>query len=251
MIRLGINVDHVATVRNARGEAWPSPVQAALEAQLGGADNITCHLREDRRHIRDRDVQQIKDAITVPLNFEMAATDEMVEIACSVRPAAVTIVPEKREELTTEGGLDVRAVRGHLEPCIGRLRDAGILVSLFVDPDPGIMELCADLGAGAVEIHTGEFCRQVDATVTTAAQWDLLDPFLASGDKAHNAGMQVHVGHGLHYHNAWWMQALPWCEEANIGHAVVSRALFSGLRQAVADMKDLLNNPAHKPVRRQ
>jgi pyridoxine 5-phosphate synthase len=247
MIRLGINIDHVATVRNARGEAYPNPVHAALLAELGGADNITCHLREDRRHIKDRDVELLRETINIPLNFEMAATDEMISIALKTMPHAVTLVPEKRQELTTEGGLDVIANRDSLKGKIYALKEAGILVSLFINTDTKIIEASKELGADAIEIHTGDFCHLMDKAVSTKQQWALLDPFIKASKQSHSLGMQVHYGHGLHYSNAHWLQAIPHCEEANIGHAVISRAIFVGLKDAVREMKDLLNNNKFKP----
>ncbi len=247
MIRLGVNIDHVATLRNARGETYPSPIQAAVMAELGGANNITCHLREDRRHIRDRDVALLKETIQIPLNFEIAATEEMVGIALKMKPAAVTLVPEKRQELTTEGGLDLAQRHPGLENKIKTLQDAGIVVSLFVEPDPQAMEVARRLGALAIEIHTGHFCRDLQKANTTEAAWALVKKLQAAAEAAHEAGLQVHVGHGLNYSNAFWIQALPTCEEANIGHAIVSRAVFVGLKEAVREMRELLNHPQHFP----
>ena len=246
MIRLGVNIDHVATVRNARGESYPSPVQAAAMAELGGADNITCHLREDRRHIKDRDVELLKDTINIPLNFEMAITDEMVAFAKKIAPHAVTLVPEKRQELTTEGGLDPKEYNG-LEKVIAELKERDILVSLFVEPDEKVIEQTYKLGADAIEIHTGNFCHEMDKARTTKKQWSLVQPFIDSAKLAHETGLQVHFGHGLHYNNAQWMQAIPFCEEANIGHSIVSRAIFVGLQRAVEEMKDLINDSKFAP----
>ena len=247
MIRLGINVDHIATVRNARGETYPDPVQAAVLAELGGADNITCHLREDRRHIRDRDVRMLKNTIKVPLNFEMAATDEMVAMACEVRPHFVTLVPEKRAELTTEGGMDIAAQKDHMNEVVAKLRDQGILVSMFIEPEQEAIDLTAQLGAEAVEIHTGEFCRRIDAARSTQEKMALVGELDNAAVYAHECGLQVHFGHGLHYGNAQWLQLVSHAEEANIGHAVVARALFVGLEKAVRDMKALLNDPQNQP----
>lgn len=246
MIRLGVNIDHVATVRNARGESYPNPVQAAVMAELGGADNITCHLREDRRHIKDRDVELLKDTINIPMNFEMAVTDEMISFAKKISPHAVTLVPEKRQELTTEGGLDPKEYNG-LEKVIGELKERDILVSLFVEPDPKVIEQTKALGADAIEIHTGNFCHQMDDARSTKQQWSLVQPFIDSAKLAHEAGLQVHFGHGLHYSNAHWLQAIPFCEEANIGHSIVSRALFVGLQKATEEMKTLINDPKFAP----
>ncbi len=247
MIRLGVNIDHVATVRNARGETYPSPVQAAVMAELGGADNITCHLREDRRHIRDADVALLKETIQVPLNFEIAATDEMLTIAERLQPPAVTLVPEKRQELSTEGGLDLAQGASRLEKRIKSLQDKGIVVSLFVEPELKAMEAAHRLGAQAIEIHTGHFCRDMQKVHSTRAAWELVKKLQDAAKLAHELGMQVHVGHGLNYTNAFWIQALPSCEEANIGHAIVSRALFVGLTQAVREMKALLNHQQYFP----
>ena len=247
MIRLGINVDHVATVRNARGESYPSPVSLAALAELGGADNITCHLREDRRHILDRDVELLKQNINVPLNFEMAVTEEMVSVACSLQPHAVTLVPEKRQELTTEGGLDVDLDRPLLVKSIRKLLDQGALVSLFVDHDEKNIYEASDLGAQAVEIHTGDLCHQMRRARTSIEQWALLKPYCRAAELAYDKGMQVHFGHGLNYFNAHWLQVVPYCEEANIGHAVVARALSVGMVAAVKEMKNLLNNEGLKP----
>jgi len=247
LIRLGVNLDHIATVRNARGEAYPNPVQAALLAELGGADNITCHLREDRRHIRDRDVELLKETINIPLNFEMAATDEMVGIAERLRPHAVTLVPEKRQELTTEGGLSLDQADRGLAAKIERLKKAEILVSLFVEADTEMIRRSRDLGVQAIEIHTGNFCHQMNEARTTKEQWSLVAPFIKAAELSHDCGLQLHFGHGLHYHNAYWLQVIPYCEEANIGHAIIARALFVGLRQAVQEMKVLLNDRSYQP----
>ena len=247
MIRLGVNIDHVATVRQARGEPYPDPVQAAVFAELGGADNITAHLREDRRHVNDRDIRLLKDTIKVPLNFEMAATDAMVAFALTVKPHAVTLVPEKREERTTEGGLDVAVTYKTLEFATKRLADAGILVSLFIEPDRKMVDLCRDVGAAAVEFHTGSFCRLIDAAPSTVAKLKTLEPLQSAAAHAREMGIQAHFGHGLHYGNANWLQLVQHAEEANIGHAIVARALFVGMRDAVREMKALLNDPSLRP----
>lgn len=248
-MRLGVNIDHVATVRNARGETYPSPVQAAVMAELGGADNITCHLREDRRHIRDADVRLLKETIQIPLNFEIAATQEMVRIAAEIVPHAVTLVPEKRQELTTEGGLDLSSGTQKLHDDIKRLRDKGILVSLFVEADPKAIEVAAKIEAQAIEIHTGHFCTAMHKSRTTPEAWALVQELSKAAQVGHDLGLQVHVGHGLNYANAHWMQAIPFCEEANIGHAIVSRALFVGLPEAVREMKALISDSEHRPLR--
>lgn len=247
MIRLGINIDHVATIRNARGEAYPDPVQIAAFCELGGADNITCHLREDRRHIRDRDVYALKDAIKVPLNFEMGATDEMVGIALKLHPHAVTLVPERRQELTTEGGLDVMGLRKSLKPTIEKLQAAGIVVSLFIEGNTAAIRASKELGVEAIEIHTGGFCHALDKATTTRAKYEVVKPFVGAAELAHSLGLQVHVGHGLNYQNAHWLQLIPHVEEANIGHSVIARALFVGMEKAVFGMKELINSPNAKP----
>lgn len=247
MIRLGVNIDHVATVRQARGEPYPDPVQAAVLCELGGADNITCHLREDRRHVQDRDVYSLRDTIKIPLNFEMAATDEMTAIALKILPHAVTLVPEKRAERTTEGGLDVAGNLGTLKPRIKKLADAGILVSLFIEPDARAIDLSLEAGAGAVEFHTGGWCHQMAACRRTRDQFKLVDRLSEAAARARQAGLQAHFGHGLNYTNAMWLQHVEHAEEANIGHAIISRAIFTGLKEAVSTMKDLLNDPRHRP----
>ena len=247
MIRLGINLDHIATLRQAREERYPCPTQAALLAELGGADNITCHLREDRRHIQDKDIWKLKEAIQIPLNFEIAATEEMLDIACRLKPHAVTLVPEKRQELTTEGGLDMQAEQKSLGESIKKLKDHGILVSMFVEPDQTAIELCRELNADAIEIHTGQFCIDMNQARRSQDAYDLLAPFQKAATIGKAIGLQVHFGHGLHYNNAQWLQLVPEAEEANIGHAVVARALYVGLKDAVSEMKDLLNNPQWKP----
>lgn len=245
-IRLGVNLDHIATLRNARGERYPCPIQMAILAELGGADNITCHLREDRRHIKDKDVELLKETIQIPLNFEMAITAEMVSIAKKIKPHAVTLVPEKRQELTTEGGLDPKSYEG-LEKVIGELKDENMLVSLFVEADEQIIEKAHSCGADAIEIHTGNFCRHMAEARHTHDQWKLVEPFIKASNVAHELGLQVHFGHGLNYTNAHWMQAIPYAEEANIGHAIIARSLSVGLTTAVKEMKQLLNCPSHKP----
>lgn len=243
MIRLGVNIDHVATVRQARGETYPDPVQAAVMAELGGADNITAHLREDRRHIQDRDIWMLKDTIKVPLNFEMASTSEMIKIARKLKPSAVTLVPEKREERTTEGGLDVKKAAKNLSSAIEALQGDDIPVSLFIEPDIQAVEWTKKLGATAVEFHTGTWCHRMDAAKTTRQKMELTADLALASLAAADLGLQVHFGHGLNYTNTAWLQLVPDAEEANIGHAIVGRALFVGLERAVRDMKDLLNDP--------
>lgn len=248
MIRLGVNIDHVATVRQARGERYPDPVQAAVMAELGGADNITCHLREDRRHIQDRDVWVLKDTIKIPLNFEMACTKEMLAIAKKLKPHAVTLVPEKREERTTEGGLDLKKNLKALTAVTGELQDLGIAVSLFIEPSVAAVELAAKTKAKAVEFHTGFFCHRVDEMTVTADKVKLVETLTKASTAAHQNDIQSHFGHGLHYGNASWLQLVPFAEEANIGHAIIGRAIFSGLERAVRDMRDCLNDSRFMPL---
>ncbi len=247
MIRLGVNIDHVATVRQARGESYPDPVQAAVFCELGGADNITCHLREDRRHIQDRDVPTLKNTIKIPLNFEIAATEAMILLAQQIMPHAVTLVPEKREERTTEGGLDVAGQMRDLKPKIARLKDSGIPVSLFIEPEDNAIQVSAELGADAVEFHTGSWCQQMSTCRRTRQQVDLTARLNHAATLAHRLGLQAHFGHGLNYTNAMWLQHVEHAEEANIGHAIVARALFTGLPEAVKTMKELLNDSRHRP----
>ncbi|GBR27262.1 pyridoxine 5'-phosphate synthase [Gluconobacter japonicus] len=233
MIRLGVNIDHVATLRNARGDAYPDPVDAAKLAIQWGADGITAHLREDRRHIRDADMPRLK-ALTAPLNFEMAATAEMVRIACLLRPHACCLVPEKRAEVTTEGGLDVAGHKEILAPKIARLRDAGIRVSLFIDPDTKQIETAAELGAPVVELHTGAYAHGKGGELERLHH--------AAGTVA-DCGLELHAGHGLTYDNVPPIAKLPGLAELNIGHFLISEAVFSGLGPAVRKMKYLINCP--------
>ncbi|MGV7031433.1 pyridoxine 5'-phosphate synthase [Methylobacterium symbioticum] len=235
-LRLGVNIDHVATVRNARGEAYPDPVRAALIAVEAGADGITAHLREDRRHIRDGDMRALKERLSVPLNFEMAATDEMVGLAVALRPHAACLVPEKREERTTEGGLDIVGGRGHLAPRIARLAEAGIRVSLFVEPEPEVMEAAAALNAPVVELHTGSYCEAVVAGDRPRIAHELARIVRAAGHGA-GLGLEIHAGHGLTLESVGPVAALPEIRELNIGHALIAEAIFVGLPQAVRDMR--------------
>ncbi len=235
-LRLGINVDHVATLRNARGGRRPDPVRAALAAIEAGADGITAHLREDRRHIRDDDMARLKAEISKPLNFEMAATDEMVRIALATAPHAVCLVPERREELTTEGGLDVVGQQQLLAPVIGRLSDAGIRVSLFISADPHQIEMAARLRAPVIEIHTGAWCDAMVAGETAKAQseWQRI---AAGALIAQAAGLEVHAGHGLDYDTAEIIAGLPQIAELNIGHFMMGEALFVGIAGTVREMR--------------
>lgn len=236
MARLGVNVDHVATVRQARRTTEPDPVQAAFEAELGGAHGITVHLREDRRHIQDRDVRILRETVRVKLNLEMAATDAMAEFALGLRPDQVTVVPEKREEITTEGGLDVAGALKRIEEVTRRLRDAGLVVSLFVDPETTQLEAAKRAGADAVELHTG---RYADAASMDAAERELASLRIATG-VGRDLGLVVHAGHGLTYVNVEPVAGIAGVEELNIGHSIVSRALMVGMRRAVADMRALI-----------
>lgn len=235
MPELGVNIDHVATLRQARKTYEPDPVCAAMLAELGGADGITVHLREDRRHIQDRDLRVLRETVTVKLNLELAADEEVVDIACQTRPEQATLVPERREEVTTEGGLDVLAHSAAVEKAIGRLRAAGIFVSLFLDADLAQIEAGARLGAEAVELHTGQF-----ALAKGAAQEAELAKLAVAGRHIRELGMSLHAGHGLNYHNVRGVAALEGMRELNIGHSIVSRAVFVGMERAVREMKELL-----------
>ena len=234
-IRLGINIDHIATVRQARRAQYPDPVHAALLAEQAGADSITVHLREDRRHIQDRDVRALRGLLQTRMNLEMAVTEEMLAIACELRPADCCLVPEKREEVTTEGGLDAASQVPRLQEVAQRLAQAGVRLSLFIDPDPRQVEAAARIGAPAIELHTGAYAESCGAQ--QAAQ---LSRLLAAAQLGARLGMSVHAGHGLHYHNVQPVAAIREIVELNIGHAIVARALFTGLASAVRDMKALM-----------
>ena len=234
-IRLGINIDHIATVRQARRAQYPDPVHAALLAEQAGADSITVHLREDRRHIQDRDVRALRGLLQTRMNLEMAVTEEMLVIACELRPADCCLVPEKREEVTTEGGLDAASQVPRLQEVAQRLAQAGVRLSLFIDPDPRQVEAAARIGAPAIELHTGAYAESCGAQ--QAAQ---LSRLLAAAQLGARLGMSVHAGHGLHYHNVQPVAAIREIVELNIGHAIVARALFTGLASAVRDMKALM-----------
>lgn len=235
MIRLGVNIDHVATVRQARRAHEPDPVAAAILAGLGGADSITVHLREDRRHIQDRDVYLLKPVVP-RLNLEMAVAAEIVAIACAVKPAEATLVPEKREELTTEGGLDVVAHESAIGAAVERLRGAGIDVALFIDPDPQQIDASVRLGAKAVEIQTA---RYSEARTESAVAKELVD-LHAAGRHAVARGLAVHLGHGLNYVNTAAVLDVPGVRELNIGHSIVARAVLVGFERAVRAMKDIV-----------
>jgi len=236
-LRLGVNIDHVATVRNARGGIHPSPVAAALLAQKAGADGITAHLREDRRHIRDDDITALKEAIDVPLNFEMAATEEMVAIALKLLPNAACIVPERREELTTEGGLAVAGQQARLSPLIQQLKGAGIRVSLFVDADEAELNAAAELGADIVELHTGQYCDSVAGSLRSQE----LERIAKGAQIAASAGLEVHAGHGLSFETVQEIAALPEIVELNIGHFLIGAAIYTGLEDVILQMRQLMN----------
>jgi len=235
-MRLGVNVDHVATVRQARRASEPDPVRAAVLAELGGADGITVHLRADRRHIQDRDVEILRQVVTTRLNVETAATQEMLRIALTVKPDQVTLVPERREEITTEGGLDVVLNSAQLRPVIRTLRDGGLHVSLFVDPDLGQVKESYKIDAHAVEINTAAYADAQDARGREAALRKVLD----AARHGKKLGLGVHAGQGLTYSNVQAMGAIPELEELNIGHAIVSRAVLVGMERAVREMAELL-----------
>src|SRR5271163_351534 len=235
-LRLGVNIDHVATLRNARGGTHPDPVRAALLARDAGADGITAHLREDRRHIRDADITRLKAEISKPLNFEMAATEDMLRIALATQPHAVCLVPERREELTTEGGLDVVGQHNALAPYISRLNDAGVRVSLFIAAEPRQIEMAAKLRAPVIEIHTGAWCDAVtDGHLEKAeSEWQRI---IAGTALARSAGLEVHAGHGLDYATAEKIASLPEIAELNIGYYMIGEAVFVGLGETVRTMR--------------
>jgi pyridoxine 5-phosphate synthase len=237
MVELGVNIDHVATVRQARRTNEPDPVWAATLAQLGGADGITLHLREDRRHIQDRDLRILRETVTVKLNLELACNPEVIAIACETRPDQATLVPEKREEVTTEGGLDLAGQRIKVADTVRRLQDAGIRVSLFLDPDQEAVEIAAELGADAVELHTGEYALAVGDAKQSAELVRLTN----AGASVVAAGMTLHAGHGLTYRNVKPIATIPRMLELNIGHSIVARAIMIGFEQAVREMKKLIS----------
>lgn len=233
-LRLGVNIDHVATIRNARGSRYPDPVRAALLAAEAGADGITAHLREDRRHISDSDIDRLMEALTLPLNLEMAATDEMLAIALRHKPHATCLVPEKRSELTTEGGLDVVGGFAHLKPIVGQLVGAGIRVSMFIDPEAAQLDASKALGAPVVELHTGAYC---DAA-TPEARAHELERLQKAAAHAAAIGLECHGGHGLTYDTVGPVAAIPAIAELNIGHFLVGEAIFVGLVQSIRRMRE-------------
>lgn len=250
MIELGVNIDHVATLRQARRTYEPDPVWAASEAHLGGADGITFHLREDRRHIQDRDVERLAETTQIKLNFEMAATDEMIAIACRIKPQMAMLVPEGRHEVTTEGGLDILGQEARLKEQIACLAEAGICTSVFIDAEPAQVEAAARIGAQVCEIHTGPYAhafhdrgRDAEAPAVLAE----LAKIRAAGLAVRQLGMRFNAGHALNYYNVQPLARLPGVRELHIGHAIVSRAVFVGLREAVREMKALIREAAARP----
>ena len=251
MIELGVNVDHVASVRQARKSYEPDPVWAAVEAQLGGADGITVHLREDRRHIQDEDVRRLRELTQIKLNLEMAATDEMVAIACRVRPEMAMLVPEGRHEITTEGGLDIVTQESRLREQVAQLADAGIVVSVFIDAEPRQVEAAQRIGAAVCEVHTGPYAHAFHAKGRDAegpAVRAELAKIARAGEQIRALGMRFNAGHALNYFNVQPVARLSGVRELHIGHAIVSRALFIGLREAVREMKRLMVEAAQRPA---
>ena len=247
MIELGVNIDHVATLRQARRTYEPDPVWAAVEAHLGGADGITVHLREDRRHIQDQDVRRLRELVHIKLNLEMAATDEMVEIACALKPEMAMLVPEGREEITTEGGLDVAGQVTRLKSVVAKLADAGIMTSVFIDALPEQVDAAARIGAKVCEIHTGPYAHAFHAKGRdreSAAVVTEITKIRDAGAAVRALGMRFNAGHALNYFNVQPVASLPGVGELHIGHAIVSRSLFVGLREAVRQMKALIREAA-------
>jgi len=238
-VRLGVNIDHVATIRNARGGRHPDPVRAAKLAAEAGADGITAHLREDRRHIGDHDIERLASELEQPLNLEMAATEEMLAIALRHRPHACCLVPEKREERTTEGGLDVAAQHALLKPYVARLAEAGVRVSLFIEPDPVQIAVAEALGAAVVELHTGTYVEAVFSGVAGRADHEL-ERLRAAAAAGHERGLEIHAGHGLTFDTVQAVAAIPEIKELNIGHFLVGEAIFTGLGDAVRTMRGLI-----------
>ena len=239
MPHLGVNIDHVATLRQARRGVEPDPVWAAVEAELGGAACITLHLREDRRHIQDRDLEILRQTVQVKLNLEMAVTDPMVDIACRIRPHQATLVPEGRQEITTEGGLPVAGQEKKVKAAVTRLKSAGIAVSLFIDPEPEEVEASARVGADALEFHTGQYANAPDGPERDRQFLRIAE----AAKQAQGLGLVVHAGHGLNYVNVGRIAQIPGMTELNIGHSIVSRAIFIGLRKAVREMARLIEKP--------
>jgi pyridoxine 5-phosphate synthase len=246
MPRLGVNIDHVATVREARRIDYPDPVAAAVLAELAGAVCIIVHLREDRRHIKDRDLQMLRETVKTALNMEMAATEEMIQIASQIKPEVSTLVPEKREELTTEGGLDVIGNRTRVEKAVQALKGAGIQVSLFIDPTTDQIQASRDVGADAIEIHTGQYCE----AKTPQEVDEEYKKVIVAASKAHGLGLEVKAGHGLNYFNVGEIADIPEIAELSIGHSIVARAVLVGIEQAVRDMIALIKRPPREQSQR-
>ena len=235
MIRLGVNIDHVATVRQARRTYEPDPVWAAVLAELGGADGITIHLREDRRHIQERDLRLLRETVSVQLNLELACDPQVLQIACQVRPDQATLVPERREEITTEGGLDVLGQQDRVAQAVAQLQQAGIRVALFLDPEPEQIQAAAQVGVAAVELHTGGY-----ANARGQEQQAQLKKLVLAAQEVRRLGLGLHAGHGLTYRNVQPVAAIPGMEELNIGHSIVARAIMVGMTEAVREMKRLM-----------
>ena len=252
MIELGVNIDHVATLRQARRTWEPDPCWAAVEAHLGGADGITVHLREDRRHIQDADVRKLRELTQIKLNLEMAATDEMVGIACDIKPEMAMFVPEGRHEVTTEGGLDIVSQEARLKEAVARLAEQGIIVSVFIDAEPAQVEAAARIGARVCEIHTGPYAHAFHAAGRDAESPAVLAEIAkiaAVGEAIRGLGMRFNAGHALNYYNIQPIARLPGIRELHIGHSIVSRAVFTGLREAVREMKRLMREAAERGAR--
>jgi pyridoxine 5-phosphate synthase len=239
-LRLGVNIDHVATLRNARGGRHPNPVRAAELAAAAGADGITLHIREDRRHVREEDLMALADSVRLPINLEMACTEEMMEIARKVRPHACCLVPERREERTTEGGLDVAAQHNHVAPFVRELREIGVRCSIFIDPSPVQVAVAEALGARVVELHTGAYCEAVAERDAERAD-ALLAQLQSAAREAHRRGLEVHAGHGITFDSVSPIAAIPELAELNIGHFLVGEAIFVGLEASVARMRALMD----------
>ena len=252
MIELGVNIDHVATLRQARRTWEPDPVWAAVEAHLGGADGITVHLREDRRHIQDEDVRRLRDLTQIKLNLEMAATDEMVGIACGLKPEMAMFVPEGRHEVTTEGGLDIVSQEVRLKSAVARLADAGIMVSVFIDAEIAQVEAAARIGAKVCEIHTGPYAHAFHAAGRDAESPAVIaeiEKVARAGEAIHGLGLRFNAGHALNYYNVQPIARLSGIRELHIGHSIVSRAVFTGLREAVKEMKRLMREAADRGLK--